>query len=76
MHVNINQCFFKAELGSIFSKNRIFFKLKTSFHQLSNMASSGLQKMLTFIILCDRGDSTSHFGYRYIAKEVIPTKAS
>ena len=42
----------KAELGSNFSRNRKYFKLKTSFFQLSNMASSGLKKMLTFIILC------------------------
>ena len=44
---------FKAELVSIFSKNRIFIQLKSIFCQLSNMASSGLQKMLTFVILCE-----------------------
>ena len=42
---------FKAELGSNFSRIRKHFQLKTSFCQLSNMASSGLKKMLTFIIL-------------------------
>ena len=49
-----NYLVFKAELGVNFSRNKIFsdFQLKTSFCQLSNMASSGLKKMLTFIILC------------------------
>ena len=56
MYIDVSYSVFnilKAELGSIFSKNRIFFQLKTCFHQLSNMTSSGLQKILTFIILCE-----------------------
>ena len=56
-----NLYIFKAELGSIFSRNAIFFQLKTSFHQLSNMASSGLQKILTFIILCEMFGKTLFF---------------
>ena len=34
-----------------FLKNRTIFKQKTNFHQFSNMASSGLKKMLTLIII-------------------------
>ena len=37
----------KAESGSEFSKNRKYFQCKTSFCQFSNIASTGLQKMLT-----------------------------
>ena len=43
----------QEKLGSNLSRNRKFYQLKTSFYQLSNMASSGLKKMLTFIILCE-----------------------
>ena len=39
--------FFKAQIGSIFSKTE-FFLWKTSFHSSTNMASSGLRKMLYF----------------------------
>ena len=41
---------FKVETSSIFSRNRKIFQQRTSFNQFSNMASSGLRKMLTFII--------------------------
>ena len=41
---------FKVETSSIFSCNRKIFQQKTSFSQFSSMASSGLRKMLTFII--------------------------
>ena len=37
----------KVETGSVFSINRKLFQYKTTFCQFSNMASSGLRKMLT-----------------------------
>ena len=42
---------FKAELGSLFSKNRIFFSVEDRLLPVIHMASSDLQKMLTFMIL-------------------------